>query len=190
MAALAALGIPALLGLPGFIGGILDAVNAGKKLHGGRIMMARKMLRHPVYAHQLRQALRAYRHMSGKGMRMRHRRRRGRGIASSIAGAIPLIGPLLGPLVGALGGRVRRRTRGRGLVPMSIYQPIAWGGRLMARRRRRRVGGYGRRGGLLSPTGMGGAIYRRGYYKHVNGRRVYVHPTVVRGGRLRRRRRY
>jgi hypothetical protein len=182
--------IPALLGLPGLIGGIMEAVHSGKKLTGGRLVMARKLLRHPVYANQLRQALRAYR-MRGRGMMMIHRRRRGRGIASSIAGAIPLIGPLLGPLIGAMGGRVRRRnrrrTRGTGLVPMSIYQPIATGGRLVRRKRPMGRSINGRRGGLLSPTGMG---VRRGHYRYVNGRRVYVRPTMVHGGRVRRRRRY
>lgn len=228
--------IPALMGLPSLISGIMDAVHSGKKLSGGKIMMARRLVNHPTFGSQLRNALRIYhasnprggrvrrRYMRRRGGRIHHRRRRGKGVAANIAGAIPLIGPILGPLISAFGGRVRRRhmrrRKGRGLVPMDMYQPIACGGGLLGPGAYRPpvFGGpmavvpygmtphaystykpkpslgsgysYGRRGGLLSPTGIGGATYRRGYYKYYNGKRVHVRPTLVRGGKLRRRRRY
>jgi hypothetical protein len=211
--------IPALMGLPSLISGILDAVHSSKKISGGKLMMARRLVNHPKFGSQIRNALRMYHMANPRGGRMRHRYirrrggRRGKGIAANIAGAIPLIGPLLGPLVSAFGGRLRRkryRRRGRGLVPMDIYQPIAYGGGLLGPGAYRppTYGGplsvvpyghtltkpfgkgynYGRRGGLLSPTGYGGAIYRKGYYKYQNGKRVHVRPTLVRGGKLRRRR--
>jgi len=228
---MAAMLIPALMGLPGLIAGIMSAVDSGKRLSGGKLARARRLSKHPIYGKHIRNALKTYNAMHGGSM-MRYRPRggrvyrkrrynrgrgiaadvagsvplmgplirplirsmggrvyrrrykRGRGVAADIAGAIPLLGGIFGPLVKAMGGRVRRPRRGRGLPNMELYQPIACGRGLLG------PGSYrphlygrgitGRRGGLLSPTGMGGAIHRKGHYRYSNGRRTYVRPTLVR----------
>lgn len=197
--------LPAALGLPGFIGGIISAVEAGKRLQGGRLARYRP------------------RHKFGGKVRRVRRYKRGRGIAADIASSIPLIGALAGPLVRALGGRVGRKRyakrRGRGLVPLKIYQPIAYGAGLLGPGAYRppiygsptSIMEYGRNiyhpyvpkkggrmmparraiaypimshllGGLLSPTGVGGAA-KRGHYRHLkSGKRIYVRPIRMRIG--------
>lgn len=187
--------LPAVLGLPGLIGGIMSAIEAGKRLHGGRI---RRL--HPLHKAMGR---------GGRlGKRRVHKKRAGRGIAADIVGGIPLLGAIAGPLVRALGGRVRHRRmakhRGRGLVPMHIYQPIAYGAGLIApgpipryakpdiRHMMMGITSSGKRipimGGLLSPTGVGGSM-RRGHYRYVHGKRIHVSPTIVHGsgGKIKRR---
>ena len=181
--------LPAALGLPGLIGGIMSAVEAGKRLSGGRIR------RRPLH-----------RPMRIGGKLKKNKRKRGRGVAADIIGGIPLLGAIAGPLVRALGGKVRRRrvAKGRGLVPIHIYQPIAYGAGLlgpgMAGISRAVIKTHpligktssGRMipivGGLLSPTGIGSSV-RRGHYRYVGGKRVHVSPTIVRGsgGKLRKR---
>src|ERR1700744_1484401 len=181
--------IPAIASLPSLIGGIMDAVNAGKKLHGGKLMALHKMSRHPIHGYKIRQLLHLYHMMhpmQGKGGRMMHyarkrggrvhyvrkrreMKRRGRGIAADVVGSIPIVGSLLGPLIRAFGGRVYRKKRvvqkrGRGLAPMQIHYPIAYGGLLGP-------GKYRHGKGLLSPTGYGGTVvHRKGYYKYMNGK--------------------
>src|SRR3954468_15479988 len=98
---MAALLIPALMGLPGLISGIMDAVHSGKKLSGGRIAFAHRLARHPLYGPKIRPALKMYHSTIPRVKRVK--RRRGRGVAADIASAIPLIGPLIGPLVRAMG---------------------------------------------------------------------------------------
>lgn len=207
--------LPAALGLPGFIGGIISAVEAGKRLRGGRLVRYRPR-----------------RKIGGK-VRRKRTYKRGRGIAADIASSLPLIGAIAGPLVRALGGRMARgrytKKRGRGLVPLKIYQPIAYGAGLlgpgayrpaiygsqaMVPYRSKRGGattgilsadvgraltrdglvkesypGMGKHllrmltyGGLLSPTGVGGAA-KKGHYRHLaSGKRVYVRPARMRIG--------
>lgn len=160
--------IPLAMGLPGLIGGIISAVDAGKRLNQGRGVR--------------RLAVR------------RHAKARGKGVAADIASALPLIGPIAGPLVRALGGKARRgkglvplhiyqpiahgaglrrhkkrvhHNRGKGLVPLHIYQPIAHGAGLRRHRRRHNKKGgmvahklrYRKRGGLLGPGMYRPAIY-------------------------------
>jgi hypothetical protein len=162
--------LPLAMGVPGLIGGIMEAVRSGKRLTGGRLIVYKHMAKAP----------------HGGRIRRVKRHRRGRGIAADIAGAIPLLGAFAGPLVRAMGGKLRRkrvyrrRKGGDGLVPMHMYNPIAYGSGLLFPGRRHMIGG------LLSPTG-GAVSYRKGYYKHVKGRRIHVKPAIVHhGGRIRR----
>lgn len=208
--------IPLAMGIPSLISGIMDAVQSGKKLHGGQLRILHRLRHHPRYGGKVRMILKHHHMSARRGGRVRRlpHRRRGRGIASDIVGAIPVVGSILGPLIRAFGGKLRHRkirhVRGRGLVPMHVYQPIACGGGLLGPGMYRpptfgnimsvipyghsitqpfgKGFTYGPRGGLLSPTGMGGAVsYRKGHYKHVNGRRVHVAATMVHhGGRVRR----
>lgn len=179
--------IPLAMGIPGLIGGIMDAVSAGKRLQRGGRLRRRRVVR---------------RKYGGKIKRQVHRkanRKYGRGIAADIASALPLIGPLAGPLVRALGGRIHRRAKhyrklrrgrgmgysgyvkpkmlslmGSGLPHTHIYQPIAVGSGLLGPGRYRPAV-YG---GLLSPTG-GAVVHRKGHYRMAKGRRIYVRPALI-----------
>jgi hypothetical protein len=173
---MAALLLPALMGVPGLIGGIMQAVQAGRQMAKGGRLRRRRVVK------------RKY----GGRVKRRVVKRRGRGIAADMASSLPLIGPLAGQIVRAFGGRVKRRKvarRGRGLgysgyvkpnrygygLPHThIYQPIAVGAGLLGPGRYRPA----IYGGLLSPTG-GRIKYRKGHYKRCGGMVKYIRPTLI-----------
>ncbi len=147
------LAITAAGAVPSIIGGIMNAVLAGKKLSGGRLRRRKHVVkkrkgkglarmrrrggavrRRPKRKHVRRQ----------KGGRLHRRKRaRGRGVIADTLGSVPLLGALLGPLAKAFGGKLKRmptknrralmfalarRLRGKGLSPMYIRRPYVSSG--------------------------------------------------------------
>lgn len=116
--------------IPSIIGGIMNAVLAGKKLTGGRLH--RKRL-----------------HKKGKGLvnnhkrRQRRHKRKGKGVVADTLGSVPLLGAILGPLAKVFGGKLKRmpkkhrraavmalarKLHGKGLSPMYIRRPYVSSG--------------------------------------------------------------
>lgn len=111
------------------------------------------------------QGVRRYKkHVGGKVRKRNIRRYRGRGLASDIAGMIPLLGPILKPIVSSFGGRVHRlpARRGMGLSNLRIegLNQLA-GGALMPHHMMPMP-----LGGLLAPAG-GRVKHVRGHYRRV-----------------------
>lgn len=196
--------IPLLaMAIPALLSGIHSAVDIARS---SRAYAQGKGIRH---RYAMRRKGGRMRHLKRKGGRVHHRKnyakhaRRGKGVFADIVSGIPLLGSVAGPLIRSLGGRISRGRvfkRGHGLAPMHMRSltalargPKGYGGRLMPYgaitpaamiHKMLPMMKYGR--GLLMPAG--GAV-RRGHYRVVNGRRVRVAPTIVRGKGLRRHRR-
>ena len=118
--------------IPSIIGGIMNAVLAGKKLSGGR-------LRHKRLRKRKGKGLIHKKRIHRKGKR----NVKGKGVVADTLGSVPLLGALLGPLARAFGGKLKkmpkkhrraaivammRKLHGRGLSPMYIRRPYVSSG--------------------------------------------------------------